>query len=110
MKICQLCAVDFTFYRFLLPLAEAEIAAGHEVVAVCAHGPLVERIRAVGIRVETVGFSRDLVSTDHIAAYQRLVELFRAERFDMVHVHTPVAAFIGRLAAKRAGVRLGIFV
>ncbi len=104
MKICQLCAVDFTFYRFLLPLAEAEIAAGHEVVAVCAHGPLVERIRAVGIRVETVGFSRDLVSTDHIAAYQRLVELFRAERFDMVHVHTPVAAFIGRLAAKRAGV------
>ncbi len=104
MKICQLCAVDFTFYRFLLPLAEAEIAAGHEVVAVCAHGPLVERIRAAGIRVETVGFSRDLVSTDHIAAYQRLVELFRAERFDMVHVHTPVAAFIGRLAARRAGI------
>ena len=41
MKICQLCAVDFTFYHFLLPLAEAEIAAGHEVVAVCADGPLV---------------------------------------------------------------------
>jgi glycosyltransferase involved in cell wall biosynthesis len=104
MKICQLCAVDFTFYRFLMPLAEAEIAAGHEVVAVCADGPLVERIRAAGIRVETVGFSRDLVSTDHIVAYQQLVELFRAERFDMVHVHTPVAAFIGRLAAKRADV------
>jgi glycosyltransferase involved in cell wall biosynthesis len=104
MKICQLCAVDFTFYRFLLPLAEAEIAAGHEVVAVCADGSLVERLRGAGIRVETVGFSRDLVSTDHIAAYQQLVELFRDEGFDMVHVHTPVAAFIGRLAARRAGV------
>lgn len=104
MKICQLCAVDFTFYRFLLPLAEAEIASGHEVVAVCADGSLVERIRVAGIRVETVGFSRDLVSTDHIAAYKQLVELFRAERFDMVHVHTPVAAFIGRLAAWRVGV------
>jgi glycosyltransferase involved in cell wall biosynthesis len=104
MKICQLCAVDFTFYRFLLPLAIAEITAGHEVVAVCADGPLVERLRHAGIRVETVGFSRDLVSTDHMAAYRRLVELFRAESFDMVHVHTPVAAFIGRLAARRAGV------
>ncbi|SVD33585.1 uncharacterized protein METZ01_LOCUS386439, partial [marine metagenome] len=62
MKICQLCAVDFTFYHFLLPLAEAEIAAGHEVVAVCANGPLVERLRGAGIRVETVEFSRDLLS------------------------------------------------
>jgi glycosyltransferase involved in cell wall biosynthesis len=104
MKICQLCAVDFTFFHFLLPLAEAEIAAGHEVVAVCAHGPLVGRLRDAGIRVETVGFSRELLSFDHIAAYRRLVALFRTERFDMVHVHTPVAAFIGRLAARRAGV------
>lgn len=104
MKICQLCAVDFTFYHFLLPLAEAESAAGHEVVAVCADGPLVERLRAAGVRVEIVGFSRDLLSLDHIAAYRRLVDLFRTERFDMVHVHTPVAAFIGRLAARRAGV------
>ena len=104
MKICQLCAVDFTFYHFLLPLAEAEIAAGHEVVAVCADGPLVERLRGAGIRVETVEFSRDLLSFDHITAYRRLVALFRDEGFDMVHVHTPVAAFIGRLAARRARV------
>ena len=30
MKICQLCAVDFTFYRFLLPLARAQAEAGLE--------------------------------------------------------------------------------
>ena len=38
MKICQLCAVDFTFYHFLLPLAEAMAEAGHEVVGVFADG------------------------------------------------------------------------
>ena len=37
-------------------------------------------------------------------AYRALVQLFRAERFDIVHVHTPVAALVGRLAAARAGV------
>lgn len=104
MKICQLCAVDFTFFHFLLPLAQAEARAGHEVVAVCSDGPLVARLRDGGIRVETVTFSRRLASLDHFAAYAALVRLFRAERFDMVHVHTPVAAFIGRLAAARAGV------
>ena len=104
MKICQLCAVDFTFYRFLLPLAQAEMQAGHEVVAVCADGALVPRLRDAGLRVETVAFSRRLLSLDHVTAYAALVRLFRAERFDMVHVHTPIAAFIGRLAAARTGV------
>ena len=109
MKICQLCAVDYTFYRFLLPLAEAEARAGHEVVAVCADGPLVARLRDAGLRVETVAFTRALASLDHLAAYAALVRLLRAERFDMVHVHTPVAAFIGRLAAWRAGVPLVVY-
>jgi len=104
MKICQLCAVDFTLYRFLMPLIEAEAKAGHEVVAVCADGPLVARLREGGLRVETVAFTRRLISLDHLANYRALVRLFRAEQFDMVHVHTPIAAFIGRLAARAAGV------
>ena len=104
MKICQLCAVDFTLYRFLMPLIEAETEAGHEVVAVCADGPLVARLREGGQRVETIAFTRRLISLDHLATYRALVRLFRAERFDMVHVHTPVAAFIGRLAARAADV------
>jgi len=37
-------------------------------------------------------------------AYRALVRLFRDEKFDIVHVHTPVAALVGRLAAARAGV------
>ncbi|MFQ5957743.1 MAG: glycosyltransferase family 4 protein [Alphaproteobacteria bacterium] len=104
MKICQVCAVDFTFYHFLLPLARALARAGHEVVGVCSDGPLVERVRAAGLRVETVPFSRDLDLMSHARAYRRLLALFRAERFDMVHAHTPVAALIGRFAAWRAGV------
>jgi D-arabinose 1-dehydrogenase-like Zn-dependent alcohol dehydrogenase len=60
MKICQLCAVDFTLYHFLLPLMRAQRAAGHEVVGVCAPGALVARVREAGFRVETVAFERNL--------------------------------------------------
>ncbi len=104
MKICQLCAVDFTLQRYLLPLMLAERDAGHEVVGVCADGPLLALVRDAGLRVETAPFSRDFNLARHARAYRRLVALFRAERFDMVHAHTPVAGLIGRLAAWRAGV------
>ena len=104
MKICQLCAVDFTMYHFLLPLMAGMRAAGHDVVGVCGPGPLVERSRAAGFRIETVAISRSYNLWSHIGSYRRLRDLFRRERFDMVHAHTPVAALIGRLAAWRAGV------
>ncbi len=104
MKICQLCAVDFTLYHFLQPLMRGLAACGHEVVGVCAEGPLTEKVRGAGFRVEAVPVTRSINLLHHWRAYSALVALFRRERFDMVHVHTPVAALIGRLAAARAGV------
>ncbi len=104
MKICQLCAVDFTLYHFLLPLMRAEQAAGHEVVGVCSDGPWLHKVREQGFRTVPVSIARNLNPLCHWMSYRRLVRLFRDERFDMVHVHTPIAALLGRLAAKRAGV------
>ncbi|WP_316977618.1 glycosyltransferase family 4 protein [Shumkonia mesophila] len=104
MKICQLCSVDFTLYHFLLPLMRAMREAGHEVVGVCGEGPFAERVRAAGFRVEAVGFRRNYDVLHHVRVYGELVRLFQRERFDMVHVHSPIAALIGRLAAARAGV------
>ncbi len=104
MKICQLCAVDFTLYHFILPLMRAEQEAGHEVVGVCSDGPWMEKISAEGLRTVALPIARNLNPIQHRASYRRLVRLFRKERFDMVHVHTPIAALLGRLAARRTGV------
>jgi glycosyltransferase involved in cell wall biosynthesis len=104
MKICQLCAVDFTLYHFILPLMRAEQAAGHEVVGVCSNGPWLEKVRAEGFRTMPIPIARNLNPLRHWVSYLRLVRLFRQERFDLVHVHTPIAALLGRLAARRAGV------
>lgn len=104
MKICQLCAVDFTLYHFLVPLMKGLRDAGHEVVGVCADGDLVDKVRAEGFRVETVGLTRQIDLGDMRRAYRELTALFRAERFDMLHVHSPIAALVGRAAAWRTGV------
>ena len=72
MKICQLCAVDFTLYHFLLPLMRGMRDAGHEVVGVCADGPLLAKVRAEGFRVEPAPISRSFSLLRHRAAYRHL--------------------------------------
>lgn len=104
LKICQLCTVDFTLYHFLRPLMTALREEGHEVVGVCADGELVEAVRADGFRVETAPLVRSINPLQNLQAASELHRLFRREEFDMVHTHTPVGAFVGRLAARRARV------
>jgi glycosyltransferase involved in cell wall biosynthesis len=104
MKICQLCAVDFTLHHFLMPLMRAQRDAGHDVVGACARGGLTPKIEAEGFRVIDVPIQRSSNPIALLRAYRALKAIFAAERFDMVHVHTPVAALAGRPAAKAAGV------
>ncbi|MBO6783669.1 MAG: glycosyltransferase family 4 protein [Alphaproteobacteria bacterium] len=104
LKICQLCTVDFTLYHFLRPLMHALRDEGHEVVGVCADGELAARVRDEGFRIETVPLARSSNPLRNLRAGIALHALFRRERFDLVHAHTPVAAFVGRFAAAGAGV------
>ena len=99
LKVCQLCAVDFTLKYFLLPLVDGMSQRGWEVVAVCSNGPFVDDLRARGYRVETVTIARSMNPLTALVSLFALIRLFRRERFDVLHVHTPVAALIGRLAA-----------
>lgn len=109
MKVCQLCAVDFTLKNFLLPLIDGMKEAGWQVTAVCSHGPFVIGLRKRGYAVETVAIARSMNPLAALCSLAALVALFRRERFDVLHVHTPVAALIGRIAARIAGIPLVIY-
>jgi glycosyltransferase involved in cell wall biosynthesis len=78
--------------------------AGHEVVGVCSQGPFAEMVREQDFRVETVSIDRSFNIISHIGTIRELTRLFAREKFDIVHVHNPVAALVGRVAAWRAGV------
>ena len=104
MKICQLCAVDFTMTRLLLPLCTAMRDAGHEVVTVCSDGPLLERVDEAGIRCRPVSIARSMNPLKALASSRAVARVLREEGFDLIHVHTPVASLVGRLAAWQAGV------
>lgn len=109
MKVCQLCAVDFTLKKFLLPLVDGMQAEGWEVAAVCSDGSYVNRMRADGYRIDTIPIARSMNPWRALRSLIALVRYFRQERFDVVHAHTPVAALIGRLAARLAGVPMIVY-
>lgn len=52
---------------------------------------------------------RDIDIFKDIIALFNLYSLFRKERFDIVHTHTAKAGFLGRLAARLAGVPIVIY-
>ena len=104
MKVLQVTNVDFSLRHFLLPLMEAARARGHEVVGVCADGPLLDDVRAQGLRVETVPMARSLSPRAQWRAFMALLRLIRSERPDLVHAHMPISGFLARLAARLTGV------
>lgn len=109
LKVCQLCAVDFTLDKFLLPLVDGMAAQGWDVVSVCSDGSAIPRLRQSGYAIQTVSIPRSLNPFRLLGPTWRLWRLFRAERFDLVHAHTPVAALIGRVAARLAGVPMIVY-
>ena len=109
LKVCQLCAVDFTLRHFLLPLIDGMTDAGLDVTAVCADGPSIPELRHAGYRIETVPIARSLNPLLHLRPFWGLVRFLRHHRFDVLHVHTPVAALLGRMAARVAGVPLVVY-
>ena len=83
----------------------------YEMVVACgAGGPLVDRLRHEGIRVIEVG---SLTRTPHvlrdIETLRILVRLMREEGFALVHCHSTKAGFLGRIAARLAGVPAIVF-
>jgi glycosyltransferase involved in cell wall biosynthesis len=104
MKVIEITNVDFSLRHFLLPLMRGIRARGHEVVGVCAEGPLLADVRAEGFRVETLPFARSLSPAAQWRAFWALVALLRRERPWLVHGHMPISGLLARVAARVAGV------
>ncbi len=62
-----------------------------------------EEVEAIGVTCWDIPFARSPTSLRNWRAYRELLALLRRNRYDLIHVHTPMGAWLGRLAAKRTG-------
>lgn len=57
-------------------------------------------LKSVTAVCHNIDFSRSPYSLSNIRALSQLIRVIRENEFSLIHVHTPVGAFLGRLAAK----------
>lgn len=77
---------------------------GYEITAICSNGRWVKDVEERGIPVKTIKITRSLHPCKDLLSFWQLFRYFRSKNLSLVHTHTPKAGFIGRIAAKMAGV------
>ncbi len=108
-RILQITTVDATIRAFLTPLIDALEADGAVVESAARCRSREYLLRQRGYVVHCIPFARRVVTPIHLLTLWRLWWLMRGGRYDAVHVHTPVAGILGRLAARWARVPVVIY-
>ncbi|MCX8130847.1 MAG: glycosyltransferase family 4 protein [Clostridia bacterium] len=108
LKVLQMCAVGFTVEKLLLPLVN-EMSKYYDVTILCGRDEVTDLLKEKGYRIENVYIGRRIHPINNIRSLFQLFWFLKRERFDIVHVHTPLASLIGRVAAKLAGVPVVIY-
>lgn len=80
-----------------------------EVIAVSSPGPALEEVgKREGVRIKAIPMTRSITPLHDLLALWQLYRLFRKEKPDIVHTHTPKAGLLGMMAARAAGVKVRI--
>lgn len=103
-KICHITTVDLSVRFLLLNQLRYLQDKGMQVHVACSDGEWLPQVEAEGITAHRIEMKRFIAPASDLSALFSLYRLFRRERFDIVHLHTPKASLLGAIAAKLSGV------
>lgn len=104
-KILQVCAIDVSVDALLKPLILKSMEEGYEVHNACTDTGKFVELKAQGLTMIELPIDRQIHPLKNLRSIWKLYKLMKKEKYDIVHVHTPIAALLGRVAAKLAGVK-----
>jgi glycosyltransferase involved in cell wall biosynthesis len=105
IKVAHVATIDLTHRYMLLPQLRRLRDEGYEVTALSAAGPHVPELVEEGIQhIALRHATREWHPTSDARLALELRQIFRRERFQIVHTHNPKPGVIGRPAARAAGV------
>ena len=94
--------VGYTIRTFLVPYAKHFRALGWRVDAAANGGPADEELQEAFDHVYDLPLSRSILDIRGIVQAERAVSALLSTQPDIVHVHTPIAGFVTRVAVRRA--------
>ena len=105
MKILHVCAIGGTAQLLLKPQIDYLLSEQLEVEIACSLDSEAEALRKEGYVVHPIQIERKISLFSNLVSIYQLTNLIRQQQYDLVHVHTPIASVLGRIAAKIAGVK-----
>lgn len=100
-RIVQISAIDSTMKGLLGELNRGIVNAGFETIGICSKGHNREQIEKDGVVLVDIPIDRK-IAFSNVKSTIQLYKVLKKYKPDLVHVHTPIAAVLGRIAAKAA--------
>ncbi|MGJ7045214.1 glycosyltransferase family 4 protein [Thermoanaerobacterium thermosulfurigenes] len=108
-KILFIATVESHTLNFHIPFIQYFQKKGYEVHVATKLGNRRDELRKLGIVCCDIDFERSPYSFSNLKALNQLIKIMRENKYSLIHVHTPVGAFLGRLAAKITGTKPVIY-
>lgn len=99
-KVLFIETVEDHLLSFHIPFMKYFQGKGYEVHVATKLGKRKGELEQYGIICHDMNFSRSVNPLIALSTLMQLLKLMRENKFSLVHVHTPMASFLGRLAAK----------
>ena len=109
IKILEVCAIDFTLKKMLLPLIDALISEGYRVEISCTPGRYSKELEKKGYSFRYVYIDRKINLLSNIKSIVELYHIMKENKYDIVHAHTPSAGVLARIAAKLSHIPIIIY-
>ncbi|MGB9794638.1 glycosyltransferase family 4 protein [Caldisericum exile] len=103
-RILFLTTLDVTIYSFLIPHMKILKSMGYEVEVAASNVGFTDKIEKEGFKVYNLPFRRNPFSISNIKAFLKLYRIMKENNYLMLHTHTPVASFFGRIAGRLVGI------
>lgn len=99
MKILYLSTTIGTINAFLVPHIKILIEKGHSVDSIGNFtSPISDELRNITRKIYNLPLQRTPFSFKNLFALKKLIKIIKENKYDVVHVHTPIASVIGRIA------------
>lgn len=101
MKVIFIASVSGHIAAFHLPYIKYLQSKGNEVWAASTGEEGRKILRELNVKCIEIPFSRNPIDSQNIKVMRELKKLLETEKFDLIHVHTPVAALLTRVAFRK---------
>lgn len=109
-KICLMSSVPVTLWAFYRRLLQRLQNEGFEPEICSSPGRELDYFeKQFGIKVYQVDILRRITPWQDVLTILKLVRIFKQNRYDLVHAHTPKAGLLGMIAARLAAVKCRIY-